>query len=127
MLEEYNCEFWHGGKVRHIVRDKIIYLERGQVFKIGGKKFFIFGGASSHDVQGGILNPADSDYAQKRIAAIQSGLPYRIKGKSWWWQELPTESEMLEYKKWYCGHYHVNRIMDQKHIVLFEEIIPLEW
>ena len=29
MLEEYNCEFWHGGKVRHIVRDKIIYLERG--------------------------------------------------------------------------------------------------
>ena len=46
MLEEYNCEFWHGGKVRHIVRDKIIYLERGQVFKIEGKKFFTFGGGS---------------------------------------------------------------------------------
>ena len=35
--------------------------------------------------------------------------------------------DRMEYKKWYCGHYHVNRIMDQKHIVLFEEIIPLEW
>ena len=51
MLEDYQLEEWHGGKVRHILRDQIIYLERGQVFKIEGKKFFTFGGASSHDIQ----------------------------------------------------------------------------
>ena len=39
MLEDYQLEEWHGGKVRHILRDQIIYLERGQVFKIEGKKF----------------------------------------------------------------------------------------
>ena len=186
MLEEYNCESWHGGKVRHIIRDKIIYLERGQVFKIEGKKFFTFGGASSHDVQGGILYPDDPNYSQKRIAAVRSRLPYRVKGKSWWKQELPSEEEMqeglknlkrenykvdyiithccssrvqrelersygdgygnyvkiyeedilteyfdqledkLEYKRWYCGHYHVNRVIDEKHIVLYKSMIPLD-
>ena len=34
MLEDYHLEEWHGGKARHILRDKIIYLERGQVFKM---------------------------------------------------------------------------------------------
>lgn len=186
MLEEYNCESWHGGKVRHIIRDQVIYLERGQVFRIEGKKFFTFGGASSHDVQGGILDPDDPDYRKKYIAARRSGLPFRIKGKTWWEQELPSEEEMqeglrnlkkvnykvdyiithccssraqseleriygydngnhakiykedilteyfdqledkLEYRRWYCGHYHVNRDIDEKHMVLFERVIPLD-
>ena len=34
MIAEYPVEEWHGGKVRHIVRDKVILLERGQVFEI---------------------------------------------------------------------------------------------
>ena len=31
LIAEYPMEMWHGGKVRHIARDKIILLERGQV------------------------------------------------------------------------------------------------
>lgn len=50
MIKEYQLEEWNGGKVRHIVRDKIILLERGQVFNIDDKTFFTFGGASSHDI-----------------------------------------------------------------------------
>ena len=40
MIDEYPVEKWHGGKVRHIVRDKVILLERGQVFDIEGKRYF---------------------------------------------------------------------------------------
>ena len=40
MIAEFAVEEWHGGKVIHIVRDKVILLERGQVFNIEGKKFF---------------------------------------------------------------------------------------
>lgn len=36
MIEEYPIEEWNGGKVRHIARDKIILLGRGQVFNIEG-------------------------------------------------------------------------------------------
>lgn len=39
MIAEYPLEEWHGGKVRHIVRDKVILLERGQIFNIEGKSF----------------------------------------------------------------------------------------
>ena len=96
MIAEFPIEEWHGGKVRHIVRDKVILLERGQVFDINGKTFFTFGGASSHDVQGGILNRNDCDFDYERRKAIDSGLPFRIVHESWWPQELPNEEEMEE-------------------------------
>lgn len=183
MIEEYKSESWNGGRVRHIIRDKVIYLERGQVFQIEGKKFFTFGGASTHDVQGGILDVDDPKFREKQAAARRSKLPYRVKGISWWEQELPSEAEMqegfenlkkenyrvdyiithccssraqeqlrlkygrkyewtyeedvltryfdqledkVEYRHWYCGHYHRNVNIDEKHSVLYEEIIPLE-
>lgn len=96
MIAEYPVEEWHGGKVRHIVRDKVILLERGQVFDIDGKTFFTFGGASSHDIQGGVLDKRDCDYDIQRINAIKSKLPFRILHESWWPQELPNEKEMEE-------------------------------
>lgn len=96
MIEEYPLEEWCGGKVRHIIRDKIILLERGQVFTIENKTFFTFGGASSHDMPGGILDRADPAYkALKRKAALQK-LQFRILNESWWSQELPTEEELQE-------------------------------
>lgn len=96
MLEEYPIEIWNGGKTRHIVKDKVILLERGQVFNIEGKTFFTFGGASSHDIQGGILDRSDIDYNEQRRRAIKRDLPYRVKHYSWWEQELPTQEEMNE-------------------------------
>lgn len=65
---DYKVEEWHGGKV-HKIRDSIIHLMRGQVFDIDGRKFFTMGGAPSHDIE------------------------YRTEGKSWWRNEVPTESE----------------------------------
>ena len=99
MIAEYPVEEWHGGKVRHIVRDKIILLERGQVFEIEGKTFFTFGGASSHDIQGGVLDRDDIDFDDDRRKAIKSGLPFRINHESWWEQELPNEVELEEGRK----------------------------
>lgn len=179
MIEKYPLEEWHGGLVRHIVRDKVILLERGQVFELEGKKIFTFGGASSHDIQGGVLNRNDCDYDDQRIKAIRSGLPFRVLDESWWKQELPTEAEMAEgmknlqehdfkvdyvishccatgvqnildkgpghlyeadvltdyfdtieeklnYKRWFFGHYHMDREVDEKHTLLYYDIIPLE-
>ncbi len=39
---------WNGGKV-HFVADNVIHLMRGQIFDLGGKKFFVCGGATSID------------------------------------------------------------------------------
>ena len=55
-LNAMPVEEWHGGKV-HKVRPSVLHLMRGQVFQIGGYSMFTFGGASSHDITGGILDP----------------------------------------------------------------------
>ena len=71
LLNNNPVQQWHGGKV-HRISDSIIHLMRGQVFEIDGKSFFTMGGAESHD-------KAD-----------------RILGKSYWSNELPSESEYTE-------------------------------
>lgn len=71
LLNAYPVEMWHGGKI-HKIKPDIIHLMRGQVFEIEGKTFFTFGGATSIDKD------------------------YRVEGKSWWQQELPTFEELDE-------------------------------
>lgn len=178
LLNDYPVEIWNGGKVHHIVKDKIIHLMRGQVFEIQGKTIFTFGGASSHDIQGGVLDKSDPAYDIMRREAIIKGLAYRVLNESWWAEELPTEQEMqegrdnldkvgwkvdyvvshcastpiqaligckrgniyekdiltdyfeeleqkLKYKQWYCGHYHINAFVDEKHTVIYHPIVIL--
>ena len=52
---------WNGGRV-HVVREHVLHLMRGQVFNFGGLTWFTMGGAASHDIQDGILDPADPDF-----------------------------------------------------------------
>ena len=137
MIAEYPVENWCGGKVRHILRDKIILLERGQIFNIDGKTIFTFGGAASHDVQGGILDKAASDYDIKKREAVMKNLPYRIINESWWEAELPTKEELQEGKKnlekagWKvdyvishcCATEIQNEIAAMRHVILKKDIL----
>ena len=179
MIAEYPLEEWHGGLVRHIVRDKVILLERGQIFNIEGHTFFTFGGAASHDIPGSALDRNDPEFEIKLKERRRDWIPYRIIGESWWPQELPTEQELqtgldnlakadftvdyvithccatelqtaivhylnkpskadvltdyfqilegkLHYKHWYFGHYHYYLQADEKHTVLYNDIIKLD-
>ena len=96
MIKDFNIEYWNGGKVRHIVRDKIILLERGQVFNINGKTFFTFGGAESNDIEGGILDRNDANFKAKKKILNKRKVNYRILNESWWKEELPSEEEIQE-------------------------------
>jgi hypothetical protein len=179
MISEYQLEMWHGGKARHILRDKIILLERGQVFNIENKTIFAFGGASSHDIHGGLLDKNSPTFQADKICAKKMGLPYRIINESWWAAELPSQAELaeginnlnavnwkvdyaishctatsiefalgillgkhftgdiltnyfeeiddkLQFNHWYFGHYHLNKQLDEKHTVLYKEIVPID-
>ena len=97
-LYEYPVEEWHGGKV-HKIRSSVIHLMRGQVFEIANKSIFTFGGASSHDIDGGILELDDPDYKKKKKELDKGWKPYRINHLSWWKQELPSKDEMDEGKR----------------------------
>lgn len=92
-LYAYPVEEWHGGKI-HKIRPSVIHLMRGQIYELEGKKIFTFGGASSHDIDGGILELDDPNYKRKKRTLDKGWKPYRINHLSWWKEELPSEEEM---------------------------------
>lgn len=94
-LRTYPLEEWHGGKVRPI-RPSVLMLERGQVFDLGGKHIFAMGGASSHDIQDGILEPDDPQFLEKFQTLNACRAVFRVNHRSWWKEELPDEEEYRE-------------------------------
>lgn len=130
-------EIWNGGRV-HRIRENVIHLMRGQVFEIEGKRIFAFGGALSTDRAFRKLNisywdeeiPSKDeileakhnlemcnykvDYIVTHTAptSVKELMCYQI-------SELDADRAFtdyldevrckVEYKKWFCGHFHVNR------------------
>ena len=92
LIEAYPKESWHGGLVRKI-RPTVLNLTRGQVFELEGKKIFTMGGAACHDIPDGILDPSDKFYRVKKLKLDATGGYYRVKGESWWEQEMPSPAE----------------------------------
>lgn len=92
MLNKMPVLHWHGG-VAHEVRKNILHLMRGQIFDIGGLTFFTMGGASSHDITDGILEPDAPNFRQERRRLKRQGAQFRINHESWWQEELPCDAE----------------------------------
>lgn len=98
MLNALPVVDFHGAKA-HKVRSSIFHIMRGEVFELDDRKFFAFGGARSHDIQDGIIDPADYTTSGELKAAIRranlENKMFRVKGYSWWSEEMPNESEMV--------------------------------
>ena len=86
-LNSLPVEEWNGGKV-HKIRKSVIHLMRGQYYMIGGKTVFTFGGAASHDVQGGIFDVLDIERCRKKETITAKNIVPE--------EEVPTEEEFLE-------------------------------
>lgn len=95
--DEFEIVDFHGGKA-HQIRKNIYHLMRGYIFDFCGKKFFAFGGATSHDIQDGILNiedyPSMKDLVKDYNERTAAGQMLRINHVSWWEQEMPSNEEM---------------------------------
>lgn len=176
--DEFEVVDFHGGKA-HKIRDNIYHLMRGYVFDICDKKIFAFGGASSHDIDDGILDP-DEFPTKKAYKTVykhwaNENKSFRIKNVSWWEQEIPSQKEMIfgfktleennykvdfiishclpqeiasifscgcykpdelteyfdkvkdivDFKNWFCGHYHFDEMILNKYIILYDQIIRI--
>lgn len=95
--DEFEVVDFHGGKA-HKIRENIYHLMRGYIFELEGKKFFAFGGASSHDINDGILNLEDYNNEKELIKTYnkltRAGKLVRINHLSWWQEEMPSDEEM---------------------------------
>jgi len=173
-LRQLPTSTWKGGTVQFI-RNSGIHLMRGQVFGIDGKRIFTMGGASSHDIEDGILEADDPNFHTKRKSLDKRRAFYRINHISWWQEELPSDEEYSEARKnleacdwsvdyvishcapssvediigggtfkhdklteffeevkeklafdyWFFGHYHDNRAIARRYILLYEQILQV--
>ena len=175
MLKEIEVVKWKGGKVQFI-RPSIIHLMRGQVFTIDDCKIFAFGGAQSHDIDGGVLDLDDPNFKKKQQGLDLTRQNYRINHVSWWQEEQPSPEEMeegvrnleahqnkvdyiithdcaadtkifvnkypkdendylsnyllqikekMDFKKWYFGHHHQDKAINNKEIAIYKRIIQI--
>ena len=90
---------WHDGKV-HRIRPHVLHLMRGQIFELESYRFFTMGGAKSHDIEDGILEPDAPDF-ERRLMMLQRKprARYRVNHISWWAQELPSDEEYAEARR----------------------------
>lgn len=154
ILESFPVEQWKGGKV-HKIRPDIIHLMRGQVFEIEGKTIFTFGGATSIDkayrreglswwsrelptyeeLDEGLENLKRYDnkvdyiithscgqraltYPRLRIAAgIKTACPES--------HLLSNFEDIVNFRHWYFGHFHIDARLSDKFTVLMNEIVKL--
>lgn len=174
LLRKYPTEEWNGGKIQRI-RPHVIHLMRGQVFDLQGYFFFTMGGARSHDIEDGVLNPKAPDFEEQYWTLRRMGGRFRVNHQSWWKQELPSKTEYEEarhslegihyemdyvithcapssivdilgngghvhdhltdfleevkerakFHYWLFGHYHDNKIIDDRFVLLWEQMVQV--
>lgn len=150
MLRKLPLVDMFGGKVRK-VNDSIYHLERGQVLTIDGKKFFCMGGASSHDkeyrVEGISWWPEElpsNDEMNAAIDALEANnwqvdyvvshcAPRSIQLLMADWYENDALTGFFErvlmdlkFKRWFFGHYHVDRQINEQFLALYNTIVPVQ-
>ena len=151
-LLAYPVSEWNGGKV-HIICEDIIHLMRGQVFEIGGKSFFTFGGADSSDkmfrrkgiswfpeelpnkqeYEEGWNNLEKHGFAVDHIlthtapASVASAMYYHAYSEyeEELRQYLQRVYENTSFTSWYFGHFHKDKAIDEKFICLYYDITEL--
>lgn len=152
LLETFPVMQWHGGQV-HRISNNIFHLMRGQHFVIEGKSFFTFGGAYSIDkamrVQGEswwpqeIPSPEEYTTANKTIEENDFTFDYILT------HTIPTfairqigvapdqhDAELtgffewlyskLQFRYWFAGHFHVNKMVQNKIQILHDQVIMLK-
>ena len=49
------------------------------------------------------------------------GCNFRVKYRTWWKEVLSSEEEYAT--AWLFGHYHENKIIDDRYVLLWEQIV----
>lgn len=149
ILYEFPLMDKFGGKVREIAPD-IYHLDRGQVLTIDGKKIFVMGGARSTDKECRIEHiswwkqemPSQEEMEHAISSLDKAGwsVDYVIthcaprsvqKLIADWYENDPMVSFLeriyadLNFKKWYFGHYHIDKQFNEQFVALYNKVIPI--
>ena len=143
-LDSFPIEEWQGGVVNRLT-ENIVRLRRGNVYNIGGYKFFTFGGCKSSPkwkqmglwYDGEEPTKSECDFAIKRLENIGNKVDFILTHKYELEESGNTGCELLfslckyldeniAYKKWLSGHWHTIDKHDEKHLYIYNELLPID-
>lgn len=111
LLSRFPGVIWRKGYI-HEIRPNIKHLTRGWIFDIDGVKIFTMGGARSHDIEDGILDPMDPNFKDDYALLAGTQARFRVKNRTWWPEELPTEIQIEQARKFLkFANYNVDYIV----------------
>lgn len=153
-LDAMPLEEWNGGLI-HRIRPNILHLTRGQVFQLGDKSFFTFGGAASIDKadrKDGVNYwsrelPSAEEYQQGIDVLNQhnwavdvvithtcpeeirlqfpDSLEKKKKGSDEVNEYLQTIKDKLSYTHWFFGHFHADYDFGDGMQMLLKKIVEV--
>lgn len=149
IISEYPTENWNDGKIRRI-SPNIVYLMRGEMYNIENTKVLAFGGGLDDSNSNEKPYCLESTYPNKQqidnvidnIKKVNGEIdiivtheaPNSIKScLSNSQDQHNTFTNILEeirlhsnFKKWFFGKYHIDKVIPPKYYALFEDLIKLE-
>jgi len=146
-LNAFPAEDWNGAPARKVA-DNIIYLQRGEIYRIEDERYFAFGGGESPDagvreemqldaaalptaeeMQAGAANlkAQGADYIltyepSGRARSFMSNRLAKLTGMNVYFSTL---EDTAPYKRWFFGCLHQDKHVSGKHEALFQRVIPV--
>ena len=115
-IESYKEQVWNGGMVYYEEEfPSILFAKDGEVYNLNGLKTIVMGGAYSID-KAYRLAYGYGWWEDEPVEVFMSGVEQSKVDKStenW----LDKIEDRLSYKKWYCGHYHTEKKIDNLEIM----------
>ena len=141
-LRAFPAETWCGGKV-HRLTENIVFLPRGEIYEIDGKRFFVMGGCKSSAKwkEMGLWYPEEDPtaeeiaYAKANLIRCGCRVDYVLTHRhedggdpdaltlgglcSWIEQNV-------SYTHWFEGHHHKNEVRAEKRTCVFDRVVALQ-
>lgn len=142
-----------GATVKQISK-KVFMLLTGNIYEIDGATYFVYGGAQSTDKEyrrpymewWPEETPGQNDFMLacnnlngknwKVDYVLTHTLPQELKAREGLYMFDATPCpvalaldhfyENLTYDHWFCGHFHIDKDIDKKHSVLYNNVITIE-
>ena len=134
--------FTFGGAKSHDIQNGILnlneeekiyeYRKRGAFFRIRDYSWWDLEMPTKEEMENGIKNLKKINYKVDYIISHCCPTSTQILINPYYEKDILTDylqeiSEKCKFKKWYFGHYHENRQVNSQFVLLYEDIVPLEY
>lgn len=147
LLRQYPVTEWCGGKV-HQISGRLYHLMRGQVYQIEDKAIFTMGGGERHEADErderytGCLPAVEDLYEADRnlqrvdyhvdaivthecTGVVKNFLNMDYDACNHVFAFLNEAAQVIDYRYWYFGCQHLDKLIPPKYVGVFREVLPL--